>query len=228
MPPTPSRLRPALLLAVAVLLAGCGDGGREAGPSPAGAAVARAAARRVVFLGDSLTAGHNLDRSQAFPALIQEKVVRAGLPFEIVNAGVSGDTSAGGLQRLDWVLAGGAELLVLELGANDGLRGLDLDVTRANLDKLIRECERRKIPVVLAGMRLPPNYGPDYTARFQAMYAALAVEHRLPLIPFLLEGVGGVQAVNLPDGMHPNAEGQKRVAATVWTALEPLLRKLVR
>jgi acyl-CoA thioesterase-1 len=216
-----------LVLLLAVLLTGCGDGGPASGP-PAGPVARQAAARRVVFLGDSLTAGHNLDRSQAFPALIQEKVRQAGLPFEIVNAGVSGDTSAGGLQRLDWVLTGGAELVVLELGANDGLRGLDLDATRANLRKLVQECERRKIPVVLAGMRLPPNYGPDYTARFQEMYAALASQHSLPLIPFLLEGVGGVQAVNLPDGIHPNAEGQKRVADTVWKTLEPLLRKLPR
>lgn len=219
------------LLAVgAVLLSSCGEGAPVSRLSVRTSSPAAKAPpppeRRIVFLGDSLTRGYHLDPSQAFPALIQKRIVDAELPFTVINAGVSGDTTAGGLSRLDWVLGDGAELLVLELGANDGMRGFELGATRKNLETLIERTRARGIPVVLAGMRIPPNYGEEYTRRFKQMFTDLAEKHDLPLIPFLLEGVGGEHDLNLADGVHPNAEGHRRIAGTVWETLEPILRKL--
>ncbi len=182
----------------------------------------------VVFFGDSLTAGYGLDdpASEAYPALIQEKITAAKLPWRVVNAGLSGETTAGGLRRVEWILRQPADLFVLALGANDGLRGIEPAVSTANLQGIIDRV-RTAYPaakIVLAGMQMPPNFGEDYTRAFAAMYPALAAKNRLPLVPFLLEGVGGRSDLNQPDGIHPTAEGAAVAAGNVWKVLEPLLR----
>jgi len=182
--------------------------------------------REIVFLGTSLTAGLGLDPSQAFPALIQRRLDRLRLPWRTVNAGVSGETSAGALRRVDWVLKDAPAILVLETGANDGLRGLDVDTTRANLEAIVRRA-RADVPgirIVLAGMEALPNMGPRYTEQFRAAFREVASREHLELIPFLLAGVGGVDSLNQADGIHPNVAGERIVAATVWRALEPMLR----
>ena len=184
----------------------------------------------VLFLGDSITAGHGLELTQAYPALIQEKIDAKGWRFRVVNAGQSGDTSAGALDRLDWLLKNKVEVLVLELGGNDGLRGLPVESTRKNLQALI-DRTKAKYPsahVVIAGMKVPPNMGRDYGAKFEAIFAELAKKNKAALIPFVLEGVGGVPALNLPDGIHPTAKGQEIVAVTVWKTLEPVLRSIAK
>jgi len=184
----------------------------------------------ILFLGDSITAGNGLELAQAFPALIQEKIDAKGWRFKAVNAGQSGDTSAGALDRLDWLLKNPVEVLVLELGGNDGLRGLPVETTRKNL-QLIIDRTKTKYPsarIVIAGMKVPPNMGRDYGDKFAAIFVDLAKKNQAPLIPFVLEGVGGVPALNLPDGIHPTAKGQEIVAATVWKTLEPVLRSLVK
>ena len=177
----------------------------------------------VVFLGDSLTAGYGLNEGQAYPARLAERLATEGLPFRAVNAGVSGDTSAGGLARLDWVLSSQPDVVVVELGPNDGLRGLDLEMTETNLRRIVTRIQEAGARVLLVGMRIPPNYGPDYAGRFAALYPRLAEELDVPLVPFLLQGVGGVPALNQGDGIHPTAEGQRRVAANVAPYLEPLV-----
>jgi acyl-CoA thioesterase I len=182
----------------------------------------------ILFLGDSITAGFGLDPAQAFPALIQKKIDARGWRFQVVNAGQSGDTSAGGLGRLDWLLKNRVDVLILELGANDGLRGLPVETTRKNLQAII-EVTKHKYPeakVILAGMKIPPNMGGDYGRKFEAVFADLAKKNNAPLIPFILEGVGGVRELNLADGIHPTAKGQEMVAANVWKVLEPIVRPL--
>lgn len=181
----------------------------------------------VLFLGDSLTAGYGLGEDLAFPALVAERLAEAGRPIEVVNAGVSGDTSAGGLARLDWLLRLEPDVVVVGLGGNDGLRGLDLGMTEANLRRIVDEVEASGAEVVLLGMRMPPNYG-EYAEEFAALYPRLAVELDVPLVPFLLEGVGGDPALNLPDGIHPNEAGQRRVAETVAPVLAAVLEELAR
>ena len=184
----------------------------------------------ILFLGDSITAGNGLELSEAFPALIQQKIDAKGWRFKAVNAGQSGDTSAGALDRLNWLLKNPVEVLVLELGGNDGLRGLPVESTRKNL-QLIIDRTKEKYPsarVVIAGMKVPPNMGREYGEQFAAIYAGLAKKNKAPLIPFVLEGVGGVPALNLPDGIHPTAKGQEIVAATVWKTLEPVLRSIAK
>jgi acyl-CoA thioesterase-1 len=182
----------------------------------------------ILFLGDSITAGFGLDPSQAFPALIQKKIDARRWRFQVVNAGQSGDTSAGGLGRLDWLLKNRIEVLVLELGANDGLRGLPVETTRKNLQAIIDRTKRKypEVKVILAGMKVPPNMGGDYGRKFEAVFAELAKKTNAPLIPFILEGVGGVRELNLADGVHPTARGQEMVAANVWKVLEPVLLSL--
>lgn len=217
------------------LIIGCGEEDGNSAPAarppaadaPAASAAAPGGARTVLFLGTSLTAGLGVDPDDAYPALVQARVDSAGLPFRVVNAGSSGETSAGALRRLDWLMRQPFDVLVLETGANDMLRGADPDSTRANLRRIIERvrAERPDTRIVLAGMMALPNLGREYGARFQAIYPELAREYRLPLIPFLLEGVGGDPALNLPDGVHPNEQGHRRVAGTVWTALEPVLRE---
>lgn len=203
----------------------CGPG-RDA-PAPRAsvpAAATRAAGTpRIVFLGDSLTAGLGLAAAESYPALIQARLDREGYRYEVVNAGVSGDTSAGGLRRLDWSLDGNAQILVIALGANDGLRGLAPDELRKNLLDIIERGQTRGLAVILAGMEAPPNNGPEYTASFRATFTDLARERRLPLVPFLLQGVAGDAAFNQADGIHPNARGAQRLADAVWRILKPAL-----
>ena len=181
----------------------------------------------VLFLGTSLTAGHGIDPEQAYPALIQQKIDSAGLDYRVVNAGLSGETSAGALRRADWLFQQPVSVLVLETGANDGLRGLPTDSLRANIQGILDRAKRLRPPprLVLVGMRVPPNYGRAYSQQFESIYPQLARSNGAVLVPFLLEGVGGVRALNQPDGVHPTAEGQRKMAATVWGVLEPVLRK---
>lgn len=186
--------------------------------------------RVILVLGDSITAGYGLDLSQAYPALLEQRIDNQGWPFKVVNAGQSGDTSAGGLNRLDWLLRNRVDVLVLELGANDGLRGLPTETTQRNLQAIIDRTKKRypDAKIVIAGMKIPPNMGRDYSAKFEAIYPAVARANKAVLIPFILEGVGGMRELNLPDGMHPTAKGHEIVAANVWKVLEPVLRSLVK
>lgn len=194
----------------------------------AGAASVGSEARRtLLILGDSLTAGYGLEPSQAYPALLQKKIDDAGLRFEVVNAGVSGDTTAGGLRRLGWVLKRRVDVAVVALGGNDGLRGLAPEATRSNLMAIV-DGLRAKNPstqVVLAGMQMPPNLGKEYVDKFRSIYPAVAKEKQVTLIPHLLEGVGGIPRLNQPDQIHPTAEGQEILASNVWSVLEPVLRR---
>lgn len=178
---------------------------------------------RIVFLGDSLTAGLGLAADRSYPSLIGRRLKERGYDIEIVNAGVSGDTSAGGLRRLDWSLDGDVKVLVVALGANDGLRGLPASDLKKNLAAILDRAKARKIPVVLAGMEAPPNNGADYTRDFRKVYADLAKEYDVRFIPFLLQGVAGEPALNQADGIHPNVRGAEIVADLVWKELEPAL-----
>lgn len=195
------------------------------------ATVAAAAAderRAVVFLGDSLTAGYGLTADQAYPARVQQRIDDAGLGFRVVNAGVSGDTTAGGLRRVDWLLRQPIAVLVVALGGNDMLRGQSVDALRSNLrgilDKLL--AAKPEARIVIAGMRAAPNLGAGYGREFEQSYAEVASEYDAVLIPFVLEGVAGDPALNQADGIHPTAKGQERVAETIWAAVEPVLRSL--
>jgi acyl-CoA thioesterase-1 len=179
----------------------------------------------VLFLGNSLTAGYGIDPAQAFPALIQVMIDSRGWNFKVINGGQSGDTSAGGLNRVDWLIKNPVDVLVIELGANDGLRGLPVEVTRKNLQAIIDRTKKRypRVRIVIAGMKVPPNMGRDYGTKFEALFADLARKNSAALIPFILEGVGGVRELNLADGMHPTAEGHRVVAGNVWKVLGPIL-----
>ncbi len=183
--------------------------------------------RVILFLGDSLTAGYHLDPDDAFPALIRQKLDEQACPYRVVNAGVSGDTSTGGLNRLDWLLREPVDILVLALGANDGLRGQPVAHIRSNLDEIMRRTRARypESRMVLAGMKMPANYGEPYAGDFERLYAELAVEHDAVLIPFLLEGVAGDPALNLADGIHPTEKGHRVMAEHVWRYLKPLLTR---
>jgi acyl-CoA thioesterase I len=185
------------------------------------------APKTVVFLGDSLTAGLGVQPTEAFPALVAEKIRTAGLPYQVENAGLSGDTSAGGLRRIDWLLQRRIDLLVLELGANDGLRGLDLKSMKTNLQAIIDKTKAKnpQVKIVLAGMQVPPNLGAEYTAGFQRVFNELARENNATLIPFLLEGVGGHRELNQQDLIHPSPAGHRIIADLVWRTLEPILRQ---
>lgn len=188
---------------------------------------ATAATRRtVVFLGDSLTAGYGLESSQAYPALIEKRIQQAGLPWEVVNAGISGDTSSGGLARVGWLLRRPVDILVLALGANDGLRGISPAETKRNLTGIIEQVRAKNpaVKVVLCGMQLPPNMGENFGRDFREVFPAVAQEQKAALVPFLLDGVGGVRELNQEDRVHPTAKGQERLADNVWKLLEPLLR----
>ncbi|MGE3887107.1 MAG: arylesterase [Vicinamibacterales bacterium] len=193
-------------------------------PEPASATTLSERRPEIVILGDSLTAGLGLDSTQSFPALIQQRLDERGLRFQVVNAGVSGDTSAGGLRRLEWALEGNPRVLIVALGGNDALRGLPIEDLERNLTAIIERGKREGLVVILAGMEAPPNNGPEYTARFRRVYRDLASAHDVVLIPFLLEGVAGEAAFNQADGIHPNEEGARLVADTVWRALEPVLK----
>jgi acyl-CoA thioesterase-1 len=181
---------------------------------------------KIVFLGDSLTIGLGLLESQSYPALVQARMDEDGYLFEVVNAGVSGDTSAGGLRRLDWALEGNVRVLVLALGANDGLRGLSIAEMKQNLQAIIDRARARNIVVILAGMEAPPNYGPEYTLSFRSAFRDVASSQRVLFIPFLLDKVAGVGALNQGDGIHPNADGARIVADTVWPVLRSVLDQM--
>lgn len=231
MPQAFTRRPLAAILVGLVMAAACGrEAPREAAPAsvrpPRRDALPSPAARpRVVFLGDSLTAGYGLAAAEAYPSLVQERLRDAGLAAEVVNAGVSGDTSAGGLRRLDWALDGDVKVLVLALGGNDALRGLSTGELRRNLAAIIERARQRNVAVVLAGMEAPPNLGQAYTSAFREVYRGLAAEYRVALIPFLLEGVAGRPELNQADLIHPNAEGARKIAALVWPFVERALRE---
>jgi len=191
------------------------------------AAVPAADAKKtILFFGDSLTAGLGVQPEEAFPALIAKKIRALQLPFEVVNAGLSGETSAGGVRRIDWLLQRKIDVLVLALGANDGLSGLPVASMRANLQAIIDKAKARNpaVKIVIAGMQIPPNIGADYAAGFRAAFADLAQKNDATLIPFLLDGVGGHLELNQADAIHPTASGHKIIAETVWQTLQPLLR----
>jgi acyl-CoA thioesterase-1 len=220
-------------LAASVIAACIACDGREA-PAPAREQPRRTApapettptrsgAPRIVMLGDSLTAGLGLPVDAAYPALLQKRLDAEGLRYEVVNAGVSGDTSAGGLSRLDWALQGDVRILVVALGGNDALRGLPPDQLRRNLAQIIEAAQRRGISVILAGMESPPNWGRDYNVSFHKVYTTLASQYHVPLVPFLLQGVAGSDTLNQADGIHPTAEGARIVADNVWTVLKPVV-----
>jgi acyl-CoA thioesterase I len=178
---------------------------------------------RIVAFGDSLTAGLGVQAVESYPAQLQRRLDSLGYRYRVINAGVSGDTTAGGLRRVPWILNNKPELVILELGANDGLRGLPVDQTQSNLRQIIRQLQESGTTVVLAGMKLPPNYGQDYTASFEAMYRMLAKECQLLLIPFFLEGVGGSSTLNQADGIHPTKEGYEVIVEQVLKVLKPIL-----
>lgn len=179
----------------------------------------------VLFFGTSLTAGMGLEKSEAYPALIQQKIDSLDLSYTVVNAGLSGETTSGGKNRLDWVLQQEIAVFVLELGANDGLRGIPLSETKKNLQTIIDRvrAKNKHTTIVIAGMQLPPNMGADYTQEFRQLFPDLAQENDLVLIPFLLDGVGGIPELNQEDGIHPTAKGQKIIAETVWAVIKPIL-----
>ncbi|MBT5874724.1 MAG: arylesterase [Candidatus Latescibacteria bacterium] len=185
-------------------------------------------AKTVLFFGDSITAGFGLDPDQAFPALIQTKVNQEGWNIHIINAGLSGETSAGGVRRIDWVLQRSIDVLVLELGGNDGLRGIDLTSTKQNLQDIMDRAREQypDVNIILAGMQIPPNMGPEYIQAFRDIYPALADENDVTLLPFLLKDVGGIRELNQSDGIHPTPQGHAVVAETVWTTLRPVLQRI--
>lgn len=222
-------------LIVLCALVACGRADRDAAeqsldtPSrsapAATAGTSRAARPRIVFLGDSLTAGLGLAKEQSVPSLIQQRLNQEGYDYEVVNQGVSGDTSAGGVSRLEWSLDGDVRVLVLELGGNDGLRGIPVDSMKRNLADIITGAKARGVTVLLTGMEAPPSHGQAYTVQFRQAFRDLAREHDVAFVPFFLEGVAGIPALNLPDGIHPNAEGAAIVERAIWRSLEPLLEK---
>lgn len=217
-----------------LILFGCGQSKGEKAPDAGAEQQGETAVenpgpeKTILFFGDSLTAGLGLDPNQAFPALIQGRLDSLGYSYQVVNAGLSGETTASGRNRLDWVLRQPVEIFILELGANDGLRGIPLSETRKNLEEMIL-LVRNKYPgvtIVLAGMQLPPNMGPEYTKEFRKIFPDLAEKHEVRLIPFLLDGVGGNPELNQEDGIHPTAEGHQIVARNVWQVLEPAVRSI--
>jgi acyl-CoA thioesterase-1 len=219
---------PAVLLAVCALAAACNKAAEE--PARAGAPIPSLPADapdpakpKVVFLGDSLTAGYGLDQRHSYPALLQQRMEAEGYAFTVVNAGVSGDTTAGGLRRADWALDGNVRVLVVALGANDGLRGLPVGEMKQNLTAIIRRARGKNAAVILAGMEAPPNYGQEYASAFRNVFRDVAKNERVAFIPFLLDKVAGQSSLNLGDGIHPNEQGTRIVADTVWTALRPIL-----
>ncbi len=181
--------------------------------------------KTIIFYGNSLTAGYGLSPSQAFPAIIQRKIDSLGLDYQVVNAGVSGETSSGGKTRIDWILRQQVDIFVLELGANDGLRGIPLSETRKNLQAIVDKVKEKNpnTKFLFAGMQIPPNMGETYTTEFRNIYKELAAKNNMTLVPFLLEGVGGEPELNQEDGIHPTAEGHRIVAENLWRQLAPLL-----
>lgn len=224
-------MRVTLVVLLATLLVSCG-GDRPQADAPARpaqpatpASPAQPSKPRIVFLGDSLTAGFGLASDKSFPSLIGKRLKDRGLDYDVINAGVSGDTSAGGVRRLDWSLDGDVRVLIVALGANDALRGLPIDDMKKNIAAVLDRATARGIPVILAGMEAPPNNGVEYTRAFRDVYADLAKEYHVRFIPFLLHGVAGDASLNQADGIHPNVRGAEIVADLVWKELEPALRR---
>ncbi len=186
---------------------------------------AEAQQQTILFFGDSITAGYGLDEEQAFPALIQQKIDSLGAEHNVVNAGLSGETTAGGARRVDWILRQEIDIFVLGLGGNDGLRGIDPANTKENIETIITKVKAKSpdIEIVLAGMEAPPNLGDQYTERFRQLFSDVAEQHELTFIPFLLEDVAGIRELNQPDGIHPTAEGQQIIADNIWEYLKPML-----
>ena len=221
-------LKPLLLL----VLFGCGtsttnkEEAKESPTQTSESVTEETEKKAILFFGNSITAGYQLDIDQAFPALIQKRMDSLGLAYQAINAGLSGETSAGGKSRIGWVLRTIPDIFFLELGANDGLRGLPLEETVKNLQAIIDAVKKENpdVKVIIAGMMVPPNLGEDYTSKFSQLFADLANTNETSYIPFLLEGVAGNPELNLPDGIHPTPEGHKIVAETVWKILEPMLK----
>ena len=211
---------------------GAGDSSPANAPPAASAPAAPTTVREpvVLFFGTSLTAGLGLDPDQAFPALIEKKAAAEGIPIKVVNAGLSGETTAGAVRRIDWVLRAPTDLVVIEGGANDALRGLSPDAARENLERVIAAV-RQKQPsarIVLVQMEAPPNFGPAYTRSFRKIYSDIAKKEGIPLLPFLLDGVAGIPRLNQPDGLHPNLAGERIVADNLWRVLKPIIAQLDR
>jgi acyl-CoA thioesterase I len=224
-----------LCVAVALVLAACG------GQAPADSSRSRSAATspmmpedpgapperpRIVAFGDSLTAGLGLLEQEAYPALLQQKIDEAGYEFEVINSGLSGDTSAGGVRRLDWALEGDVRVLIVAFGGNDALRGLPVAQMKENLTTIISGARERGAIVILAGMEAPPNFGPEYATSFRQAFRDVAQKERVLFIPFLLDRVAGDAALNQADGIHPNQQGARIMAETIWSVLEPLLDQM--
>lgn len=226
----PTLLRPVIWLfpLIWVLPVAAADSGQDAADSGQDAA-GEGAPMTVLFYGNSLTAGFGVDPDKAFPQLVQLKIDGLGWPFKVINGGVGGETTAGGLSRIDWVLQNRPDVFILELGGNDGLRGVDPGVTRRNLRAIIRRVRERypATKIILAGMQAPPNMGQRFVTEFREIYPELAESERVSLIPFILEGVGGIPELNLPDGIHPTSEGHAIMAELVWKVLEPVLKELL-
>ena len=223
-----------MLLAIA---AGCNDAPpaqesvpaappQATAPAPPPTPSPRDTRKAILFVGTSLTAGYGIGAEFAYPAVIQQKIDSAGLPYRVVNAGISGETSAGGLRRIDWSLQQPIDVLVLELGANDALRGLSIDSMKSNLHEIIKHARAQypAVKIVIAGMEAPPNLGSYYTTRFRDAFRDVARENDAVLVPFLLEGVGGRRELNQDDGIHPTIAGQRILANNVWAYLRPLLQ----
>ena len=217
-----------IIAALIIILSGCTDNKKPVESDQNNTAKETATVTKkktIVFYGNSLTAGYGVSPSEAFPAIIQKKIDSLGFPYNVINAGVSGETSSGGKTRIDWILREPIDIFILELGANDGLRGTPLSETKKNLQDIIDKV-KAKYPdtkLVFAGMEIPPNMGQAYTTEFRNIYIDLAAKNKMTLIPFLLEGVGGEPELNQADGIHPTAEGHLMVAENVWKQLEKLL-----
>lgn len=219
--------RPGALLVMTLLLAGCSRDqpqSRNSAPPPAAAAAPADVRKVIVAFGDSLSAGYGVEPGSSFPDFVQRMIDAKKLPYRIVNAGVSGETTTDALNRVSDVLREHPAIVIVEFGGNDGLRGLPVSTTRENLDSVVGTLTKAGVKVLIAGMTLPPNYGPDYIKPFEQTFRDLAAKYKAPLIPFLLEGVGGHRSLMQRDGIHPNVEGNRIVARTVMQALEPMLQ----
>lgn len=217
----------ALVMVLLIALAGCGAESPSEGVAPQTPVQTPSVRGTIVAMGDSLTAGLGVDESEAYPALLQKKLAAAGHYFTVVNAGVSGETSSGALSRIDWVISSlKPDLVILETGANDGLRGIDADVLRKNLDRIVSIIKSNNIPVILCGMKMLPNLGPVYTQAFSEIYPETARKHAIPLIPFFLEGVAGDPQYNQPDGLHPTAEGYRRIVDHIYPTVLAAVKTL--